>query len=88
MSRAPGPGTLELLRLARRSKGDTPRLFQSLVARYGDVVAAGAGPARFFLLAHPDQVEQVLETHADRFERVSGERRVSGRLVGDSLFSS
>ena len=60
MTRPPGPGTIELIRLARRSKGDTPSLFQTLVARYGDVVSAGAGPARFFLLAHPDQVEQVL----------------------------
>jgi cytochrome P450 len=43
---------------------------------------------KYHFLFHPDQVEEVLETHADRFERVAGERRVSGRLVDDALFAS
>jgi cytochrome P450 len=43
---------------------------------------------KYHFLFHPDQVEEVLETHADRFERVASERRVSGRLVDDALFAS
>ncbi|HEY7659424.1 MAG TPA: cytochrome P450 [Actinomycetota bacterium] len=78
---------MEVVALARRLR-DARSVLEELVRRYGDVVRVRFGPATFFLLAHPDDVERVLETEADRFERVAGERRVSARVVGRALFST
>ena len=79
-------GLREVLQLNRKLK-DTREVFGELVRRHGDVVEIRLGPTTFFLVVHPDDVEAILETNADRFQRVAGERRVSGRIVGDSVFS-
>ena len=81
MSRA---GLFEVLRLGRKLK-DTRAVFSELVRRHGDVVRIRMGPRVFFLLAHPDDIEQVLETHAERFERLAGELRVSRRISGPAV---
>ena len=81
MSRA---GLFEVIGLARRMK-DTREVFAELIRRHGDVVRIRVGPSVFFILAHPDDIEQVLETHADRFERMAGELRVSRRISGDAV---
>jgi cytochrome P450 len=80
-------GLFEVVGLARRLR-DAREVFAELVRRHGDVVRFRFGPATFFLIVHPDDVEAILETHADRFERVTGERRVSRRIAGDGLFAS
>jgi cytochrome P450 len=77
-------GLFEVLGLARKLK-DTREVFAELVRRHGDVVRIRLGPSVFFLLAHPDDVREVLETHADRFERMGGELRVSRRISGDAV---
>jgi len=77
-------GTSEVIGLARRLK-DAREVFAELVRRHGDVVRIRLGPSVFFILAHPDDIEQVLETHADRFVRLAGERRVSRRISGDAV---
>ena len=77
-------GLLEVIGLARRLK-DTREVFAELVRRHGDVVRIRVGPSVFFILAHPDDVREVLQTHADRFERMSGELRVSRRISGAAV---
>lgn len=81
MSRA---GTFEVLGLARRLK-DNREVFAELVRRHGDVVRIRLGPKVFFILAHPDDIQEVLETHPERFRRLSGELRVSRRISGDAV---
>lgn len=88
MAKAPGPGSLETLGLIASARGDLRAVFTELARRYGDTVRARVGPSSFYLVSHPDQIEDILETNGHRFERVDGERRVSGRLVDDGLFTS
>lgn len=81
MSRA---GAFEVLGLARRLR-DPREVFAELVRRHGDVVRFRIGPRVYVLLAHPDHIEQVLDTHAERFRRLPGELRVSRRISGDAV---
>jgi len=80
-------GLFEVFDLARRLK-DTREVFAELVRRHGDVVRIRIGPSVFFILAHPDDIQEVLETHADRFRRMAGELRVSRRISGAAVSST
>src|SRR5687768_3576350 len=58
-----------------------------LRAEYGHIAHAKLGPYHVFLLNHPDDIEQVLVTHHDRF--IKG-RTLAGarRLFGNGLLTS
>jgi cytochrome P450 len=71
-----------------RFRGDAPGMMTSIARRYGDVAFFRVGPAGFYLLSSPELARGVLEEHDERFERIAGERRVSGRLLHDALFAS
>ncbi|MCA1839291.1 MAG: cytochrome P450 [Actinomycetota bacterium] len=88
MKRPPGPSSLKLIRRLIATRGNLLTIMQELADRYGDVVRAKVGPSTFYLINHPDLIEEVLVTHEDRFVRVEGERRVSGRLVDRGLFTT
>jgi cytochrome P450 len=83
-STLPGPGRVRALARVAALRGDTPRFFLELQRRHGDAVRIG----NIYFLFHPDEVRRVLETEQHHFQRVAGERRVSGRLVDDALFAS
>jgi cytochrome P450 len=56
-------------------------------AEYGDIAHVRLGSFHVFLLNHPDDIEQVLVTHSDRFAKgrtLSGARR----LFGNGLLTS
>lgn len=64
------------------------KVMDALSKRYGDVVRAKAGGSAYYLVSHPDHVEDVLITNEHRFERVAGEKRVSARFVDEGLFTN
>lgn len=77
------PGEL-LSRLAGR---DRLAFLESLVAKYGDVCSFRAGGRRIVLLAHPDDIRDVLVTHQRRFMKGRALQRAK-RLIGDGLLTS
>ncbi|WP_267640178.1 cytochrome P450 [Haloarchaeobius amylolyticus] len=62
----PGPDGLPVLGNTLQLASD-PASFYDELASYGDLVAYRAGGMQFCTLLHPDYVEQVLVTDADRF---------------------
>ena len=58
-----------------------------MAAEHGDIAFVRLGPLHVFLLNHPDDIEQVLVTHQDRF--IKG-RTLAGarRLFGNGLLTS
>lgn len=86
MPKVPGPGSLLTLGALVRQRGNMPALLTALKEKHGDIARARIGNSSFYLLSHPDHIMEVLETKQERFERVMGERRVSRRIAGDSLF--
>ena len=83
----PGPrGRFLLGSFAEIRRG--PLTFVTRMAEeYGDIAFVRLGPLRVFLLNHPDDIENVLVTHHERF--VKG-RTLSGarRLFGNGLLTS
>ena len=84
----PGPSAFALLRRLAATRGNLPVVMTELARSYGDVVRAKLPGSTFYLISHPDLIEEVLVTEEERFERVIGERRVSGRLVDSGLFTT
>ena len=71
-----------------RFRGNAPAMFTDIARRNGDVAYFRIGPAGFYLLSSPELVHDVLVDSESSFERISGERRVSGRLLHEALFAS
>ncbi len=88
MKRPPGPRTFRMIGNLVRFRGDAPGMMTSIARRYGDVAYFRVGPAGFYLLSSPELARGVLVEHDDRFQRISGERRVSGRMLHGALFAS
>jgi cytochrome P450 len=88
VSRPPGPRTFRMLWRMARARGNTPVVLAGIARDFGDVAYWRIGPAGFWQLSRPDLVKEVLETQDQRFERIPGERRVSGRLLHRALFAS
>lgn len=64
-----------------------PLAYLTALARtHGDVVRVRVGPARIWLLAHPEQVQEVLVTHQRRFHGLAFE--AVRRIVGDGVLSA
>ncbi len=58
-----------------------------LVHAYGDVVHVPLGPARLFVVSHPDLVRDVLITHGKNFRKGRALQRAK-RLLGNGLLTS
>ncbi|MCA0377449.1 MAG: cytochrome P450 [Gemmatimonadetes bacterium] len=81
--RARFPGEL----LARFASLDRLDFMAPLPARYGDVVSWRLGRQRVVLLAHPDDIRDVLVTHQRSFTKGRALQRAR-RLIGDGLLTS
>ena len=83
----PGPRGVFLLGSFPEIRRDPLAFVTRMVAEYGDIAFVRLGPLHVFLLNHPDDIEQVLVTHHERF--VKG-RTLGGarRLFGTGLLTS
>jgi cytochrome P450 len=83
----PGPRGRLLAGNLAEIRRDPLAFVTRLRAEYGDMAHATLGPFHVYLLNHPDDIEQVLVTHHDRF--VKG-RTLAGarRLFGNGLLTS
>ena len=88
MKRPPGPRTFRMIGNAIRYRGDAPGMMTAIARRYGDVAFFRIGPVGFYLLSSPELAHDVLVASDGHFQRIAGERRVSGRLLHDALFAS
>jgi cytochrome P450 len=72
--RPPGPAALPLLGniLQMRAGEQAVAYFQKLCQQYGDVVFLRIGPLPCFVLAHPDQIHQVLVRNQSRYIKGMG----------------
>jgi cytochrome P450 len=62
--------------------------FRRWSAMYGRAVRLRFGPTRALLVTSPAAVEDVLVTHADAFRKAPLVRRLSRRVIGESIVSS
>ena len=62
--------------------------FRRWSATYGPAVRLRFGPSRALLVTSPAAVEDVLVTHADAFRKAPLVRRLSRRVIGESIVSS
>jgi len=60
--------------------------YADMRARFGDTVPLRLGPYRSWLLFHPDQIEVVLASKADKFIRFERMMKVLRQWNGESLF--
>jgi cytochrome P450 len=77
----PGPRGGLLLGNLFEIRRDPLAFLTRVGAEYGDIAHVRLGSFHVFLLNHPDDIEQVLVTHADRFAKgrtLSGARRLFG----------
>src|SRR5690349_2947724 len=61
--------------------------FTEAVRQHGDVIMLAIGGSRSYLVAHPDQVKQILQ---DEYQRYGKDPRINKLrvLLGDGLFTS
>ncbi|MDP7018640.1 MAG: cytochrome P450 [Pirellulaceae bacterium] len=87
MKRAPhGPQDhLFGIRTMGRMKPDVLGSYSELQAQYGDAVSFVTGPYRLFIFYHPDQVREVLVTHAKSFIRMPHVIKVFAQWNGNSV---
>ncbi len=82
----PGLSFLSLALLYLRFRRDLLGFLRGLVEKYGDLVHVKVGTRHFYLVAHPDQVrEVVLGTEEEMLRSIS---RPLKRIMGNGLLSS
>lgn len=86
-SSAPGPSLLDLLRDLPEARANPPAYLLELTRRHGDLVSIRLGPARIYVVGHPDLAREVLEAGEDRFARGRGAARAA-TLLGSGLLVS
>ena len=84
----PGPRTLLGLDILRRMQHNIFGFSRELVQKYGDEVSFRIGPLRFFKLANPDAVHEVLVREAKKFHKPTRLKQVLGRWDGQGLLLS
>jgi cytochrome P450 len=86
--RAPGPRGLPLLGNLLGVRRDVLGMLVDDRRQFGDVVRFRLGPRIYHLLAHPDQIRQVLVTHHDEFDKATpSSARIRG-ITGESLLTA
>lgn len=81
------PARLPFWRRVHLVSTDPLAAFEEMHRRHGDVAQVPVGPFRVTLLAHPDDVRDVLVTHQKRFGRGRAHQRMK-ILLGDGLLTS
>ena len=82
----PGPNDhLFGLRSLAKIKADVLGTYEALHRVYGDTVYFRTGPYRFYLLFHPDQVREILVTHAKSTIRLPRVMKTFAQWNGNSL---
>ncbi|HYF94632.1 MAG TPA: cytochrome P450 [Symbiobacteriaceae bacterium] len=89
MSRAlpPGPKARLLRGFLPEFRQDPLELFTRLAREYGDIARVQLGPWNFYLLNHPDYIEEVLVTQNRIFTKGRG-LEASSPLLGNGLLTS
>ena len=82
------PPTRGLLGHQPQYAADPLGTFRRWSATYGRAVRLRFGPTRAVLVTSPAAVEDVLVTHADAFRKAPLVRRLSRRVIGESIVSS
>ena len=85
--RAPCPPAMPLLGHLLEFNRDRAGFLRNLAREYGDVAEFRLGLDRFFLLNHPDYVQDVLITHQANFHKGRALTRAK-RLMGEGLVTS
>ena len=85
--RPPGPRGLRLVGQAFGAARNPVRFVEGLARTYGDVSSFRAGPAKVYLVAHPDLAQAVLETRGANFGKGSGSENAK-RMLGEGLLVS
>lgn len=86
-SRVPGPPAAPLVGNFLEFNRDRTGYLRSLARTYGDIVQFRLGPARCFLLNHPDYIRDVLITRQAAFHKGRALARAR-RLMGEGLVTS
>lgn len=82
----PGPQDWMLgMRTMSKMKADVLATYIGLQRDYGDAVHFRTGPFRLFLFFHPEQVRELLVTHAKSFTRVPRVMQTFSQWNGDSI---
>ena len=87
-SEPPGPDGLPLLGSALTFLGDPVAAFEDWTDRYGDFAAITVAGVDFYVVAHPDYVEEVLVTKQRSFEKGYFQNEYLGAIIGDGLLLS
>lgn len=83
--KGPSPALLGLDTLIKIRR-DQLGFYADMKAQFGDSVPLRLGPYRSWLLFHPDQIEVVLASKADKFIRFERMMKVLRQWNGESLF--
>lgn len=73
------------MRTASRMKADVLGVYAELQRDYGDSVSFRTGPYRLFIFYHPDQVREILVTHAKSLIRLQRVMKTLAQWNGDSV---
>lgn len=86
-TRTPGPSAWPPGASFLKFRRDPLTFFIETQRTYGDIAKFSIGPQRFFLISHPDWIEDVLVTAAKKFQKGIALQRAK-RLLGEGLLTS
>lgn len=84
----PGPDGLPVLGSALTFLDDPFTAFETWTDQYGDLVAITVAGNDFYVVTHPDYVEEVLVTKQASFEKGHFQNEYLGAIIGDGLLLS
>jgi cytochrome P450 len=85
--RVPGPSSWPPGASFLKFRRDPLTFFAETQRTYGDIAKFMLGPQQFFLISHPDWIEDVLVTSAKKFQKGLALQRAK-RLLGEGLLTS
>lgn len=88
VDRPPGPTGVPLLGSPLTFLRDPFQAFEDWIAEYGDLVAVTIFGNNFYVVAHPDYVEEVLVKRRGSFEKGRFQNDQLGAIIGDGLLLS
>ena len=86
--RPPGPRGPAKWGQLLRARRDPIGFLAGLRDRYGDVAFFRVGPARFYVLSHPEYAADLLEHRSAFYAKGKAEVRTAARLLGEGLLAS
>jgi cytochrome P450 len=85
--RPPGPRSRSPLGMASAFSADQIGFVHKAAQTYGDLVYFRLAHIHFYLISHPDFIQQVLVTHAPQMEKASLDKRIFRQSMGNSIFT-